>query len=39
MSSSLPVACYAIYALGKRSNSRSQAFFKTGVLQNFAMFS
>ena len=32
MSSSLPVACYVITHVAKRSNGRSQIFFKTGVL-------
>ena len=38
MFSSLPVASYVIAHVEKRSNSRSEIFFKTGVLTNFAMF-
>ena len=39
MSSSIPMLLVTLLAhRGKRSNSRSQMFFKTGVLKNFAIF-
>ena len=39
MSSSIPMFLVMLLAhVGKRSNSRSQMFFKTGVLKNFAIF-
>ena len=39
MSSSLPMLLVMLLAhVGKRSNSRSQMFFKTGVLKYFAIF-
>ena len=39
MSSSIPMFLVMLLAhVGKRSNSRSQMFSKTGVLKNFAIF-
>ena len=39
MSSSLPMLLVMLFVhVGKRSNSRSQIFFKVGVLTNFAIF-
>ena len=39
MFSSIPMLLVMLFALvKKRSNSRSQMFFKTGVLKNFVIF-
>ena len=39
MSSSIPMLLVMLLAsVGERSNSRSQMFSKTGVLENFAIF-